>query len=88
MLETLDGAFPPKRTTSDIYHDNRYDDQGGGVGSGRDKVPMEFGDTGDSLDRLAGSATDRQRLSRSVRLDVSVFVFPAGAWATTDFCRG
>lgn len=71
MLETMDNAFPPKRTTSNIYRDNRYDQ--GGAGSGRAKGPMEFGDTGDSLDRLAGGATDRQMLSRSVLLIGLVF---------------
>lgn len=71
----MDDAFPSKRTTSNIYRDNRYD-QGGG-GSGRDKGPMEFGDTGDSLDRLAGGATDKQMLSRSVLHWISLFVLLA-----------
>ena len=66
MLETMDDAFPPKRTTSNIYRDNRYDQ--GGTSTGRDKGPMEFGGTGDSLDLLAGGATERQMLSRSVLL--------------------
>lgn len=80
MLETMDDAFPPKRTASNIYRES-LDDQGD-VGSGRDKGPMEFGETGDSLDRLAGSAADRQRLSRSVRF-VGGLVFSCHriAWA-------
>eukprot|EP00752_Nemacystus_decipiens_P005609 g5077.t1 len=62
VLDTMDDAFPPKRTTSNIYRENRYDQDG--VGSGRDKGPMEFGGAGDSLDHLAGGAADRQILSR------------------------
>eukprot|EP00752_Nemacystus_decipiens_P005611 g5077.t3 len=63
VLDTMDDAFPPKRTTSNIYRENRYDQDG--VGSGRDKGPMEFGGAGDSLDHLAGGAADRQILSRT-----------------------
>lgn len=65
----MDEAFPPKRTSSNIYRENRFDQ--GGVGGGRDRGAMEFGDTGDSLDMLAGGATDRQMLSRSVFCYVS-----------------
>lgn len=57
----MDGAFPPKRTSANIYRDNRYDKADGGV-----RGPMDFGETRDSLDRLAVSTSDadRQRLAR------------------------
>ncbi|CAM9480827.1 unnamed protein product, partial [Scytosiphon promiscuus] len=68
VLEGMDGAFPPKRTSSNIYRDNRYDtstSNESGSGGVRNKGPMNMGGTSDSLDRLAVSATDRRRLSRA-----------------------
>lgn len=68
MLEAMDDAFPPKRTSTNIYRDNRHDtgasndSRGRGV---RNKGPMDMEGTSDSLDRLAISTTDRRRLSRS-----------------------
>ncbi|CAM9121210.1 unnamed protein product [Ectocarpus sp. 6 AP-2014] len=61
VLDNMDGAFPPKRTSANIYRDNRYDKADGGV-----RGPMDFGETRDSLDRLAVSTSDvdRQRLAR------------------------
>lgn len=61
VLDNMDGAFPPKRTSANIYRDNRYDKTDGGV-----RGSMDFGETRDSLDRLAVSTSDgdRQRLAR------------------------
>ncbi|CAN0544038.1 unnamed protein product, partial [Ectocarpus sp. 12 AP-2014] len=61
VLDNMDGAFPPKRTSANIYRDNRYDKADGGV-----RGAMDFGETRDSLDRLAVSTSDvdRQRLAR------------------------
>ncbi|CAM9373377.1 unnamed protein product [Ectocarpus fasciculatus] len=61
VLDNMDGAFPPKRTSANIYRDNRYDKADGGA-----RGPMDFGETRDSLDRLAVSTSDgdRQRLAR------------------------
>lgn len=65
VLEKMSDAFPPKRTSNNIYRENRHAENGAGGGrSGRDKGPMDFGETRDSLDRLAGSTGDRRRLSR------------------------
>lgn len=67
VLNNMEGAFPPKRTTSNIYRDNRYDADGSVSSNGRDKGPMSLGETRDSLDRLAVSTSDKQRLSRFER---------------------
>lgn len=66
VLDDMEGAFPPKRTTNNIYRDNRHDKNSSSSNGGRNKGPMDFGETRDSLDHLAGSPTDRQRLSRCV----------------------
>ncbi|CAM9748009.1 unnamed protein product [Laminaria digitata] len=52
----MEEAFPPKRTSNNIYRDRRYEDNAGGE--------TAVGETRDSLDRLAGSTSGRRRLSR------------------------
>ncbi|CAB1119581.1 unnamed protein product [Ectocarpus sp. CCAP 1310/34] len=61
VLDNMDGAFPPKRTSANIYRENGYDKADGDV-----RGAMDFGETRDSLDRLAVSTSDvdRQRLAR------------------------
>lgn len=56
-LDGMENAFPPRRTTNNIYRgDDGYSKQGAAGGEARD-----------SLDRLAVSSSNRRRLSRLVR---------------------
>ena len=57
-LDSMEEAFPPRRTTNNIYRDHRYEDEGD---RGRGMA-----ETRDSLDRLAGSTSGRRRLTRLV----------------------
>lgn len=62
ILDSMEDVFPPKRTTNNIYRDNRHQSES-----------ADLTETRDSLDRLAVSTSDRQRLSRSAEF---VIFFP------------
>lgn len=57
VLDGMENAFPPRRTSSNIFRENRHDKD----------TARGMGGTRDSLDRLAVSTSDTQKLSRSVK---------------------